>query len=181
MLCHCNTAFFFKNVKLLLLTQTPNTVCQPVYTECLSGTHNIVWKQMMKDEIYQGECDALMFLHRLGYYKVSHTKSRALLISFGEKFINCNTFIDDKRRIIKLSFWRLNIPHGWCCDDSDEEDPAPAERVRRLEDEDVLEEECVQLRQLLRLGDEIRTNLRGLLCTCSLVWKKVCHVNKNKC
>lgn len=50
-----------------------------------------------------------------------------------------------------MSFRRLNVPYGWCCDDSDEEDPAPAERVRRLEDEDVLEEERVQLRQLLSL------------------------------
>lgn len=49
---------------------------------------------------------------------------------------------------VKVSFWRLNIPYSWCSDDSNEEDTTPAERVRRLEDEDVLEEERVQLSQL---------------------------------
>lgn len=37
----------------------------------------------------------------------------------------------------------FNLPHSGCCDDSNKENPAPAEWVRRLEDEDVLEEEGV--------------------------------------
>lgn len=41
-----------------------------------------------------------------------------------------------------------NIPNSGCSDDSNEEDATPAERMGRLEDEDVLEEECVQLGQL---------------------------------
>ncbi len=49
---------------------------------------------------------------------------------------------------VKMSFWRLDIPNSGCSDDSNEEDATPAERVRRLEDEDVLEEERVQLCQL---------------------------------
>lgn len=31
------------------LTQTPNTVFQPFYTECLSGMHNIVCKNIMEN------------------------------------------------------------------------------------------------------------------------------------
>lgn len=37
------------------------------------------------------------------------------------------------------------LPHSWSRDDTDEEDPTPAERVARRENENVLEEECVQL------------------------------------
>lgn len=47
-----------------------------------------------------------------------------------------------------VTFWKLDIPHSGCSDDSNEEDTTPAERVRRLEDEDVLQEERVQLCQL---------------------------------
>lgn len=42
----------------------------------------------------------------------------------------------------------LDIPNSWCSDDPNKEDTTPAERVRCLEDEDVLEEERVQLCQL---------------------------------
>lgn len=38
------------------------------------------------------------------------------------------------------------LPHCWSCDDTNEQDSTPAERVARGEDKDVLEEECVQLR-----------------------------------
>lgn len=45
---------------------------------------------------------------------------------------------------VKKSFsLSLNLPYSRRCDDSNEENPAPAEWVRRLEDEDVLEEERV--------------------------------------
>lgn len=37
----------------------------------------------------------------------------------------------------------LSLPHSGRCDGSNKENPAPAEWVRRLEDEDVLEEERV--------------------------------------
>lgn len=51
-----------------------------------------------------------------------------------------------------ISCWseRLEIPNSGCRDDSNKEDTTPAERVRRLEDEDVLEKERVQLCQLWR-------------------------------
>lgn len=42
----------------------------------------------------------------------------------------------------------LNVPYSGCSDDSQEKDTTPAERMRGLEDEDVLEEERVQLGQL---------------------------------
>lgn len=41
-----------------------------------------------------------------------------------------------------------NLPYSGCSDDSNEKNTTPAEWVRCLEDEDVLEEECVQLCQL---------------------------------
>lgn len=44
--------------------------------------------------------------------------------------------------------WGSIVPYGGCSDDTNEEDATPAERVRGLEDEDVLEEERVQLCQL---------------------------------
>lgn len=56
-ICHCNKAILrssFKTSKKFLmmrkenLTQTPNTVFQPFYTECLSGMHNIVCKKTME-------------------------------------------------------------------------------------------------------------------------------------
>lgn len=40
------------------------------------------------------------------------------------------------------------LPHSWSRDDANEEDPAPAERVARRENENMLEEECVQLCEL---------------------------------
>lgn len=40
------------------------------------------------------------------------------------------------------------LPHSGSRDDADEEDPTPAERVARGENENVLEEECVQLCEL---------------------------------
>lgn len=43
---------------------------------------------------------------------------------------------------------KCDIPYSWCRNDSNEKDTTPAERVRGLEDEDVLQEECVQLSQL---------------------------------
>lgn len=43
---------------------------------------------------------------------------------------------------------KCDIPYSWRCNDSNEKDTTPAERVRGLEDEDVLQEECVQLSQL---------------------------------
>lgn len=51
---------------------------------------------------------------------------------------------------LTLSVCQVSIilSYSGCSDDSDEEDTTPAERVRGLEDEDVLEEECVQLCQL---------------------------------
>ncbi len=42
----------------------------------------------------------------------------------------------------------LHSPYGRSSDDPDEQDPAPAESVACWEDEDVLQEERVQLRQL---------------------------------
>lgn len=45
---------------------------------------------------------------------------------------------------------KLNIPYCWCSDDPNKKDTTPAERVRGLEDEDVLQEERVQLCKLWR-------------------------------
>ncbi len=41
-----------------------------------------------------------------------------------------------------------HLPYSRSSDDPDEQDPAPAESVACWEHEDVLQEECVQLRQL---------------------------------
>lgn len=52
-----------------------------------------------------------------------------------------------------------SLPYSRGCDDSEEEDPAPAECVKRLEHEDVLQEERVQLSQLFR-GKEDRQEVK---------------------
>lgn len=44
----------------------------------------------------------------------------------------------------------VNLPYSGSSDDSNKEDTTPAEWVRGLEDEDMLEEEGVQLCQLWR-------------------------------
>lgn len=57
-------------------------------------------------------------------------------------YIKYTTFIGNEYGV------NIGIPNSWCCNDSNEQDTTPAERVRGLEDEDVLQEECVQLSQL---------------------------------
>ena len=66
--------------------------------------------------------------------------------------IKCHLTIE----CFKIAF-KCDIPYSWCRNDSNEKDTTPAERVGGLEDEDVLQEECVQLSQLekCRLGDSI--------------------------
>lgn len=98
-------------MSIKMLTQTPNIVFQPFYTECLSGMHNIVCKKIMIN-IYMGR--------------------------------QANEYVLGVKVKAKKSFCSsLNLPYGRRCDGSNEENPAPAEWVRRLEHEDVLEEERV--------------------------------------
>lgn len=96
---------------LNVLTQTPNIVFRPFYTECLSGMHNIVYKKIMEKHtnVSEGQWKRLRW----------------------------------KVEVKKSVFLSLNSPYSRRCDDSNEENPATAEWVRRLEDEDVLEEERV--------------------------------------
>lgn len=56
-------------------------------------------------------------------------------------------------------WWKGSLPYSRGCDDSKKENPAPAESVRRLEHEDVLQEERVQLSQLFR-GKEDRQEVK---------------------
>lgn len=54
------------------------------------------------------------------------------------------------------------LPHSWSRDDADEEDPTPAERVARWENENVLEEERVQLCQLPTKTEKLKSKVTFL-------------------